>query len=400
MNIDAEELDFLLPSGDDLRVFLNQESITDAALRRVLRRRGIYVPSTERAELISFLLFSFLNPSEFGELLQQVRQREESEKERSIVHSVVCDAPNLEAILPAAIDLHKIAVDGFGNSQILGAPELVHDPQGKNDSFIIRFKNERKSVTADWLEAKRVFEGSIRFTLNKDTKVLVINTEHTSAETERICRKVRSFVEKDLRERSVIGVEPLCVVNFGSFTNEERILFFMAFTKEKPDSQYRFQKWTDLALKLDDDAGIPHDKLKWMSKKVSVLKLRGAALHETFFVTDVACHPYVIFWKTILTYDFTTPDHSGYFHAVLEFGNYGVKPSASCEFQISVEVHIDKKSSRHRDYLELSRHFRAKLLEEKQQHFSEIIDRRKKANGASQPTRTHPDQVGQLPLFK
>lgn len=92
MNIDAEETDFLLPTGDDLRVFLNQESITDAVLRRILRKRGVYVPSSERSELISFFLFSFLSASEFGELLQHVRQREDSEKERSLSHSVVCDA--------------------------------------------------------------------------------------------------------------------------------------------------------------------------------------------------------------------------------------------------------------------------------------------------------------------
>lgn len=190
---------------------------------------------------------------------------------------------NLETILPSQIDLHAIAIDKFGNSQVLGTPALIQDRQGENDSFILRFKSERTNVTADWLESKRTFEGSIRFTLDKSAKKLIINTEHTSSETERICRRVRQHVEADLRQRKVIGTEPPNEVKFGSFSNEERIRFFMEFTAPNPDAEYTFQKLTDLSLKLDENAGIPHDSLKWMSKKVSILKLKGAALQDTFF---------------------------------------------------------------------------------------------------------------------
>ena len=369
--------EYVLPLGDDLRVFLNQDCISESLLRRLLRKRGVFVPSVEKADLIPFLLLSYLTPSEFDELLSHVRKREDREMERSTSHSVICEAQNLGDLLPQHIDIHSIATDKFGNSEILGTPVLTHEKEGRNDSYIIRFKTERTNIAADWIRSRRVFEGSIRFTLDAESKRLIVTTIHTSAETEMVNRLVSRHIAKDLRDRQIIGKEPITRVTFGSFTNEERIRFFMKFTGVNEPIGISFEKMTDLALKLDETAGVPSSSLNWMTAKVTAVKLKGQALHDTFFVTEMECRPYVIFWKTVCAFKFVTADYSGSFTAVFEFADYASSGDSDSEFQISIEsLTIEGRRPHHPDHVELTRRFTSRLTMEKEKAFKSIVESR------------------------
>jgi len=75
--------EFFLPSGELLRGILNHSSITPSLLRRLLRKRGIFIDSTEKADLVPFFLFSYLNSSEFDEILDCGISRSESLKVRN-----------------------------------------------------------------------------------------------------------------------------------------------------------------------------------------------------------------------------------------------------------------------------------------------------------------------------
>lgn len=373
----TDHSDYLLPTGDDLRVFLNQDSISESVVRRLLRKRGIFVPSSEKADLLPFLLLSYLTPGEFDELLSHVRRREDSEKERSTSHSIVCEHVSFADMMPQQIDIPSLATDKFGNTKILGTPVLIHEKDGQNDSYIIRFKTERTNMSADWIRSRRVFEGSIRWTHDPVLKRLIVTTIHTSDETAVVNRLVSRHIAKDLRDRKIIGEQPLTRVTFGSFTNEERIQFFMKFTGIDEAIGISFDKLTDLALKLDESAGIPTTSLHWMNKKVTAVKLKGQALHDTFFVTEKECRPFVIFWRTECSFRFVTADYSGAFTAIFEFADYAKSGDVNAEFQISIEgLTIDGKRSHQSDHQDLTRKFTSRLTLEKEKAFNAIVEAR------------------------
>jgi hypothetical protein len=374
-NLPEHNYDFVLPVGDDLRVFLNQEAITESLLRRLLRMRGVFTPLEDKADLIPFILLSFLTPDEFEELLTHVHRREDTSKERSTSHSVICDVESLGAILPNDINIHSIAADSFGNSKVIGTPVLTQEKIGEDDSYVLRFKVERTNITADWIRSRRIFEGSIRFTYYSQLKRLTVTTIHTSTETEKVNRLLARHVTSDLRDRQVIGKEPETRVTFGSFNNEERIRFFMIFTGLNESMGLKFDKLTDLALKLDETAGVPHDKLGWMKEKVSAVRLRGHGLHNTFFVTELECRPFVIFWKTICTFRFETADCTGGFTAVFEFADYATSGEDECEFQISID-HLSIDGRRGASLSDLTKRFTSKLTLEKESAYREIVDGR------------------------
>lgn len=114
-----------------------------------------------------------------------------------------------------------------------------------------------------------------------------------------------------------------------------------------------------------------------MTSKVSAVKLKGQALHDTFFVTEMECRPFVIFWKTVCALKFVTADHSGSFTAVFEFADYATSNDSDSEFQISIEnLTIDGRRPHHPEHLELTRRFTSRLTMEKEMAFKSIVESR------------------------
>gem|GEM_PF-2084442 len=375
MNSTSEDSDFVLPSGDDLRVFLNQDSISTSLFRRVLRHRGVFMSSTDKKDLLGYFLLSFLSPDEIQFLLDCVRTKEDSQKVRSHTHSINCDNKSLAEMLPTDLNFHKIVADPYGNSQTLGSPTFIRDPEGKSESHVLRYKIERMSIAADWIRARRVFDGEIRYTLNLEEKRLDVTTLHTATEIEKANRRFTGHVQRELKKNLYIDSDEEARITFGSFSNQQRVLFFMKFTAFNEHVGITFKKLTDLSLRLDEAVAVPdEERLNWMRNKVKKLRLNGDALQETFFVTDKNCRPYVIFWKSESSYVFETADESGTFGAVFEFADYAINELPSCEFQISIStLSIDGKQQTHPDCLALKKQFVLKLNRAKAQAFKDAL---------------------------
>lgn len=149
----------------------------------------------------------------------------------------------------------------------------------------------------------------------------------------------------------------------------------MKFTDIADVPGIRFDKLTDISLKLDESKPVPNqERLNWMRDKVRTLKLEGDALQETFFVTDMTCREFVIFWKVEANYLFDWFGESGRFTAVFEFHDYASREAADCEFQISITtLSIDGKQQTHPDCSHLKKQFALRLNQEKERAFSEAI---------------------------
>lgn len=367
--------EYVLPFGDDLRIFLTQDLVAESLLKRILRHRGIFLPTSEKKDMLPYFLLSFLSPDEFELMLDSIKTKEDSRKMRTASFTVACPNPNLSDMMPIELDVHQIAADPYGNSQIIGTPVLADDPTPGAKAYVLRYRVERLSHSSDWISGRRVFDGEIRFELDRLNKFLKVTTFHTAIETEKANRRLTQYIERDMRVRKMIGRDDAIKITFGSFTNAQRILFFMKFTALNEDVGLVFKKFSDLALKLDDSVPSPdEERLNWMRDKVSTVKLKGEALQDTFFVKDLTCRPYIIMWRVDAQYTFSTVDETGHFTATLEFADYGISQKRECEFQISIPaLTIGNKQQGHPDCFALKRQFLVRLNEEKDKAFAAAV---------------------------
>lgn len=337
MNDSFNNLSFFLPTGEDLRLLLSQEAVTPAVLRQMLRSRNVFCQSSEKKDLVPIFLLSYLTPDEFDDLLDIIKTREESPKIRSHTFEIPFEGASLNEALPHDLPFAEIADDPLGNYEIVGTPMFTSDPQGSLPSFVLEVTIKRTSVSSDLFKTIRQFHGSIRYTHNSKSKTLTVTTVHTSPETESVNRLLVSRTNRHLRDCNFITPHSEFKIVFGSFTNEQRMIFLMQFTGLNEAHDINFQRLTDLALKLDETKTIPdEERLNWMKKKVSKLRLNGEALEDTFFVTDTECRPFIICWRAEMAFEFSSTDMEGRFLAVLEFSDYSINGLPSAEFQISI----------------------------------------------------------------
>jgi hypothetical protein len=345
MNSEEANFESILPTGDELRVLLNQPYVTATLLRLVLRQRGVFIDSLEKKDLIPPLLLSYLTPDEFEFLISSARQAEDAPKIRSHSYPLQGDNPSLASLLPDSLDLSEIAGDPYGNYEFLNSGNFVKTKREGREIFVLDYKIKTTDITSDWMHSNRVFSGEIAYGINVNAKVLEVMTTHSSTETQKINKLIAQKVDRTLIKKDAIKDEVLRI-RFNSFDNESRIRFFMRFTKLPDDTQIKFEKLTDLSLKLDESKTIKDNQnLEWMRGKVSSVRLGGKAIQETFFVTDKTCRPYVIFSRIECKYSFNVADGEGTFYAVFEFPESSRKGNEGTEFQISIpKLSLPKRS--------------------------------------------------------
>lgn len=368
-----ENSQYILPSGDEMRVFVMQEAITASMIRKVLRRRGIFLATTDKKDMLEHLLLSYLSPDEFEYLLDALRTRLDSQKFRSRSYSVVVDAPPLVDMLPENLNFHEIVRDEYGNSRSLDSPEFVFDQKGTKNSCVLNYRIERTSFGADWIRSRRIFEGEVRYTYDPTNRTVNVTAFHTSDETERANRLLINHVRQGMKQKNVIQDGSETSVTFGSLSNAQRIAFFMKFTGFNDLLIFSFEKLTDISLRLDEDSQPPdEDRINWMKKSVSKVLLSGE-LQDTFFVKDISCRPHLLIWRMEAQYKFETADASGRFCAVFEFADYATSKLGTSEFQISIPTLTpDGKSQRSPDCLALKKRFSLKLNEAKAEFFRAV----------------------------
>jgi hypothetical protein len=371
MNESFDHPQFILPSGDDLRVFLIQDAISASMIRKVLRNRGVFLASTDKKDMLEQLLLSYISPSEFVYLLDELRTRLDSQKLRSRSYTVRVDAPPLVEMLPTNLNFEEIVRDEYGNSRPIGVPQFVFDQKGQSNSCVINYRIERTSFGADWIRSRRIYEGEVRYTHKPENQTLEVTAFHTSDETERANRLLINHVRSDMKKREIIHDGDETIVTFGSLTNAQRIAFFMQFTSFNDISVFSFEKLTDISLRLDDNAQPPdQERLNWMKSSVSKVLLTGE-LQDTFFVKDISCRPYLIVWKMEAQFKFESPDASGRFSAVFEFAD---SKMGSSEFQVYIlNLTADGKSQRSPDCVHLRKKFSLKLNSAKAEFFKKVM---------------------------
>ncbi|MBJ7591252.1 hypothetical protein JHD43_13635 [Aeromonas veronii] len=111
---------YLLPYGDALRDFLNNQGITKSDLRSILRRRGVFTVSDEKSEQVPILVRTGITPPELSILLDRLRVKEDNPKIHT--QTVKCTDNNLtlKAMIPSNFNIESVVNKPFSNYRLLG----------------------------------------------------------------------------------------------------------------------------------------------------------------------------------------------------------------------------------------------------------------------------------------
>lgn len=152
---------FHLPFSADLQPLLEQTYITTSILRDLLRRRGTFINSQDKNELISFLKLSFLCPDEFEYLMSLAIDREEKKKVRNDYDELSADREiTLESALPSLEDLRirDLLANRLPNCSLIGSPTLE---RVNSKHYRIQFGLRRRNLHSNWLKSEQEFTAEI-----------------------------------------------------------------------------------------------------------------------------------------------------------------------------------------------------------------------------------------------
>lgn len=361
LNLSTSEADFLmnhnnhslayrfhLPHSQDLLPLLEQPYITAAVLREMLRSRGTFINTQDKNLLISSIILTYLSPDEFNHLMSIAIDREEKRKVRNDYEQL--HTSNNIRLSEALPDLNTVKFADLINEQIRncsvdGVPNFVR----KNENhYQIKYHIRRNNLHSNWLQSEQIFTSEIDIYVKPNEGVVQIENWHTSEETRISNRILTRHIIKSMSSKGLIDKDKSKTIRFNSFSNSQRIAFLMKFTSGFKNEIFRFEKLVDLSLRLDPKSKTSDKRLDWMKNKVSKLNLNGAALEDTFFVTDMDCRDDLLVWRFECLYKFENIEGKGSIRLALEFGGYSKSPKEpriNAPFQITL---IRLSASKHR----------------------------------------------------
>jgi hypothetical protein len=340
---------FHLPFSADLQPLLEQPYITTSILRDLLMRRGTFINSHDKNDLVSYLKISFLSPEEFDFLMSLAIDREEKRKVRNDYDELAANSDiTLGSSMPDMdnLGIRDLLSTKIPNCSLIGSPNLE---RVNANHYRVEFRLRRRNLHSNWLKSDQDFTGEINVKKDDDKGIVKTECWHTSEETRTACKIIAGTFRKKMIASGLIETDRTTTLRFNSFDNYSRIAFLMLFTGSFPGDFLSFEKLVDLSLRLDESSDCDDERLKWMKRKVSKLNLSGTALQDTFFVTDKTCRKYLLVWRFECRYNVSTRDGSGTITIAFEFGGYSKTANPLAPFQItSVSLSASRYNGSHR----------------------------------------------------
>ena len=350
----ANQIDYRrsIPVGSDLRVLLNSELISYGTIQEIVKSKGIFVGISDKAVTVPLLCSTILTPTEFTQLMEDSVGREQRPKTK--VSDLKLVLPNSDWVTP----LKEIFSDDSFVLQNLGEIELVRRP-----SIVVKGRNQveipysivRKDISKDWIHREINFDGSILIHEIDGQLKLEFVSNHTSKETDQINRKILSRIAKELKYQNLISSEILSNIEFGSFTNPERLRFFKRLVAGNGTSIGIEVTRDGILLQLPDDPII-----SWMSDAVRWLKIDGSRLNDIFLISNEKYYDYYYIVRMDVTYPFCIGTNNGkvkvsyYFYSsiadqarekhelVSEIGKIVCSPRLNQDAEKYVRAHLEK----------------------------------------------------------
>lgn len=310
----------LLPTRDFLRQLIGQPKVKNTDLKSLLRNRGVFTCSDEKDAVGSVLIKTGISPSEFNELKESYRSKEESQKYKTRTITWNSDTHLIDA-MPEDIDYEQLLNDKFNVLSIKKVTDFI--VIGGNPNHIcMDFEINRNDRIKNLGESILTHSGRIEIKCDHDEKVLNIYITHTASETKNFSNKVTSHLITYFKSNGHIDKDATVkAIKFTDFDNKGRILFLNELTQKVSDSALNFKDTKDIHLSPDNTMDNHPEIIAWMRDKIEDMKIRGSSLHSTSFVKDAELHPFIQLFGVQCEYSFKVGESSGTCQILFKFAD-------------------------------------------------------------------------------
>lgn len=340
----------LLPTRDFLRQFIAQPIITAKTLKNILRDRGVFCSSSDKADLGILLIKTGLSPYEFQELKALLKIKESTPKFKTRTIKWVSDK-DLVDCLPD-INYDGLIDNQFETLRLLNVSDFTMINHNPNHGCI-DFELERDDLLQNLGKNQTKHKGQIEFKKDSISETLTISLTHTADETSRFCDKVvKKFIQTWTEKNFIPKDEELVIIGFADFDNKSRIAFFKELTRN-PTSWLTFKDTENISFGPDEKEKTLPSEIHWMENRVDSSNMGGKDLHSLFFVSDEKILPYIKLYGVKCNYDINYEDITGTASIDFEFSSVDTSSKSSNELVLTIKVSVKQnKSSISRSQLE------------------------------------------------
>jgi hypothetical protein len=336
MNKTPEDIDQILPYGEQLRGFMEQSFIGKGDLKDVLRTRGVFTHSFEKQDTIPILSSTILSPSEFDYLRECQNSKEDNPK---IITQTIGwkSEENLFNSVPDNLDVNSVLDLEFSNFKVVGSPVFV-PVNGDPDCIRMDFSVERKDMSKNWSANKSIFPGSLELKRMEEGGEVKLIVTHTANETKYVASKVSSSLIKHFKDRG--DIDPSTKIErilFSRFSNSMRITYLLSLTEKCSSTMLTFVDIVDVEFSPDTSNPLPQG-IHWMEERIEDLKLNGSALHQTFFFSDKSYHEHLSLYKVDSKFKFDFRGLTGQCVISVGFPDYGYGPTKNTDAEMEVNI--------------------------------------------------------------
>lgn len=322
----------ILPSGEYLRSFINNSSISESELNIFLKRKGIYFCNPKKEDMIPFICSLVISPKEFEILKDYHQLTEGKDKNRSSRLDTVFEVKgeDLGKVLKS-IDLNKVVKSDFPMYQFT-IPIASFNLDEKNKQLILEYEIESYYRNRTWDEQISNFKGKVAFDYSKKSLEIISNNIYTSKETYEINRQIINFAKQELKRANLIKSTTEKRILMDGLSNSQILQFLLSFTNNEFFADIEFINIISIDMELPEE--IPENSdIKWMEKHVRKLKLDGAKIEELTLIKQDENHEYLKCWGITVEYKVDNFKIKGSATVKLEFS----KMKNNSEFMILID---------------------------------------------------------------
>ncbi|MDI9366330.1 MAG: hypothetical protein QM541_15335 [Flavobacterium sp.] len=337
------DLDRILPFGEMIKPIIASSTLSDTDVKAFLIRKGIYIGSREKQNTVPLLATLLLSPEELNSLKYLLKVKEDRIK--SVPRST-----SLKNSISEIKDISETINKVVSQSKSLVLPEnctFFKKPKIeilKNEIYI-PFTLEKHNTTKDLITGKLHNEGSLIFSMSDNNLDAQIN--YTSRETYNYVIKLFKYFERALLDNNIITEEFYCI-KFNSFSNTERIGFFLNFLSTQNETVFSEARLEQILVKPDSslDEELPFD-LESLKNKVNQLSITGQGLDTVHFFQD-DYKKALLMQRVKIRYNFRISNVEGRCYVDLDFKNALSNGLNDAELVFNIE--IIKKGSEIKDW--------------------------------------------------
>ncbi|WP_416358339.1 hypothetical protein ACLNGM_10820 [Aureimonas phyllosphaerae] len=325
----------VLPQGEILRDFLAQAAIGRSDLRKIVRRRGIFLRSDDKGETIPSLVRTGLTPTEFQFLLSLLEKNEDNPKFSSQIIQDANDITSLSEAVDDHCNFSSVLDTSFKNYRMSGTPMVVA-VDGNPNVIEMAFKIVRRDYSKSFTKIDAEFEGKVFASKNPTTNEINIISTHTSKETRKICDEIASEFISGLKIAGVVANDAKAVsVRFSDFSSEGRFKFLQSLASDKSSKFIKFQAIGDVGFKPNSQTDKPLE-LAWLEDNLSSVRFRGVGLEKLRLLSQEAHHAHIETYRIEADYEFSFDAINGTCTITFDFPDYSQSGDVNSELVITI----------------------------------------------------------------